>query len=310
MGWQIAVAALTTAASAYFGKRGSDKAGDSIALQREQLDFYKSIWADYKTTYGDLEASLVQDATRGLLATRYADKAQGDTASAFGRSREMGQRRLSRYGLNPASGRRESIVHQSELDEAKTIAGNRTRAREWVKDTNFNRKVSTVASARGLYMPLATGGMNSAYGGMASSMQGQADAYGQAAGALGEAGAMLIPRGTTNSPTTTSGSGSGIQYTPPRSKDVQDFMDYQPRQFNDGGLVQRGLNPRIIEGESRVVDGPPGVDQVPAVIDGQEPAKLTTGEMVIPADVVMRKGTEFFDNTINSARGLTKRGGQ
>lgn len=54
--------------------------------------------------------------------------------------------------------------------------------------------------------------------------------------------------------------------------------------YADGGMVQ----------------GAPGVDNVPAVIDGQEPAKISSGEYVIPTDVVAAKGTEFFDKLLES----------
>lgn len=36
-------------------------------------------------------------------------------------------------------------------------------------------------------------------------------------------------------------------------------------------------------------------DSIPAVIDGDRQAALSSGEYVIPADIVLRKGTEFFD---------------
>lgn len=39
-------------------------------------------------------------------------------------------------------------------------------------------------------------------------------------------------------------------------------------------------------------------DSLPAIIDGSRPAALSTGEYVIPADVVRAKGTEFFDKLI------------
>lgn len=45
----------------------------------------------------------------------------------------------------------------------------------------------------------------------------------------------------------------------------------------------------------------PGIgtsDSIPALIDGQQPAALSAGEMVIPADVVAAKGSEFFTRLI------------
>lgn len=48
------------------------------------------------------------------------------------------------------------------------------------------------------------------------------------------------------------------------------------------------------------VSGAPGIDNVPALIDGSQPAKISSGEYVIPTDVVKAKGTEFFDKLLNS----------
>lgn len=48
------------------------------------------------------------------------------------------------------------------------------------------------------------------------------------------------------------------------------------------------------------VGGPGGVDNVPATIDGTTPAALSSGEYVIPTDVVNAKGTEFFDKLLNN----------
>lgn len=48
------------------------------------------------------------------------------------------------------------------------------------------------------------------------------------------------------------------------------------------------------------VSGPGGVDNVPATIDGVQPARLSAGEYVIPKDVVNAKGTEFFDKLLDS----------
>jgi hypothetical protein len=39
-------------------------------------------------------------------------------------------------------------------------------------------------------------------------------------------------------------------------------------------------------------------DSIPAIIDGQRPAALSSGEFVIPAHVVRAKGTEFFDKLL------------
>jgi len=67
--------------------------------------------------------------------------------------------------------------------------------------------------------------------------------------------------------------------------------------FADGGpVLSRGM-------PGGKVNGPGGVDQVPAKIhsaDGNTyDARLTDGEYVIPVDVVMAKGTDFFDKMLD-----------
>ena len=58
-----------------------------------------------------------------------------------------------------------------------------------------------------------------------------------------------------------------------------------PDQRNVFGLAKGGMPPRYIEGPG---DGMS--DSIPANIDGRQPAKLTDGEFVIPADVVSHLG--------------------
>ena len=54
----------------------------------------------------------------------------------------------------------------------------------------------------------------------------------------------------------------------------------------------------------RLVQGPgTGTsDSIPAVIDGQQPAALSNGEYVIPADIVQKYGVQFFDQLTEQGR--------
>lgn len=73
--------------------------------------------------------------------------------------------------------------------------------------------------------------------------------------------------------------------------------------FANGGLVPEDGDPRSVGGKV-VVDPDPQapIDSIPAVIDGQRPAKLDSGEFVIPADVVMHFGTDKLNKMIDAAR--------
>lgn len=61
--------------------------------------------------------------------------------------------------------------------------------------------------------------------------------------------------------------------------------------FADGGAIP-------VAGQKVVGPGTGRSDSIPAIIDGNRPAALSTGEYVIPAHVVKAKGTEFFDKLI------------
>lgn len=59
-----------------------------------------------------------------------------------------------------------------------------------------------------------------------------------------------------------------------------------------------------IPGRGRMVRGPgTGTsDSIPAMIDGQQPAALSNGEYVIPADIVQKYGVQFFDQLTEQER--------
>ena len=64
--------------------------------------------------------------------------------------------------------------------------------------------------------------------------------------------------------------------------------------------------PSLSRGAPGMVTGPPGRDQVPAYIEtangGQAPAALTAGEIVIPQEIVLAKGTEFFEKLLEGGK--------
>jgi hypothetical protein len=70
----------------------------------------------------------------------------------------------------------------------------------------------------------------------------------------------------------------------------------QPMGFSRGGAIPVG-GQQVMDPSMQM--DMEGSDSIPAVIDGQRPAALTSGEFVIPAHVVKAKGTEFFEKLIS-----------
>lgn len=62
--------------------------------------------------------------------------------------------------------------------------------------------------------------------------------------------------------------------------------------FSGGGMPVGGIGAMQVPGQPRYLQGPgDGMsDDIPAVIDGREPAALATSEFVLPADIVSHIG--------------------
>ena len=70
--------------------------------------------------------------------------------------------------------------------------------------------------------------------------------------------------------------------------------------FEEGGMV-----PSAPEAAGKMLIDPDpqsGVDSIPALIDGNRPAKMNSGEFVIPTDVVLFYGTDKLKKMIEKAR--------
>jgi hypothetical protein len=113
--------------------RSSKKAQrEANAIARETLNFNKQRYADYKKMYGGLEQQLVDDANKGVIADLggVTARAIGDVNTQFGNQEAAQLRAQQRLGINPNSGRAESMVRQSGLARGLALAGNITANRE------------------------------------------------------------------------------------------------------------------------------------------------------------------------------------
>lgn len=85
-----------------------------------------------------------------------------------------------------------------------------------------------------------------------------------------------------------------------RAQQMQNQMKQPMRGYADGGTVDT---------DGMVLDGPgtERSDSIPAVVDGERPAALSKGEMVIPKNVVEYYGTKHFDTLLEKARMAMKK---
>lgn len=184
--------------------KGAKKAQkEANAIARETLNFAKQRYSDFKTTYGDLEQMVVAGAKKGVVAdlAGVTSRAIGDVATQFTNAEASQARANQRMGINPNSGRAESMGRQTALSKALATAGNVTTNREAerrnAEQETWNRR--TAVNTQGInQMNLGASEVNNAnntlmnnYNNTAAQKSAQAGAFfgmaGQAAG-MGLAG--------------------------------------------------------------------------------------------------------------------------
>lgn len=164
-------------------------AKQALALQREQFEFNKKRYNDYKTMYGGLEQMQVDAAKKGVIADLggVTARAVGDVATQFTNAEEAQRRSQQRMGINPNSGRADSMGRQMGLSKALAMAGNITTNREGerrnAEQQTWNRRDSVnrmgIAQMNGSF-----GDMNQSSNGMVNTMNQQSAQQAQQAGAL------------------------------------------------------------------------------------------------------------------------------
>lgn len=158
-------------------KSSKKLAKEQLALQRQMFDFAKQRYGDYKTNYGDIEQQLIADAKKGVVADLggVTSRAAADVSTQFAGAEDARLRNMQRMGINPNSGRAESMGRQTALSEALAKAGNITSARE-AERTNANNQTYL---RRQNMMNVGIGQLNGATADMNNAMSGMANTYGQ-----------------------------------------------------------------------------------------------------------------------------------
>lgn len=233
--------------------RSSKKAQkEANAIARETLNFNKQRYNDYKAMYGGLEQQLVNDAKKGVVADLggVTSRAIGDVATQFANQNAAQLRAQQRLGINPNSGRAESMARQSGIAQALGTAGNITANREAERRNAEQQTWDRRAYVNNLgvsQMNMSANGVNSANNQLMNNYNNKAAQKAQEAGqffglAGGIAGQYL---GGLGSPTTTqppTPTGLGQYGYPLRSaQNVVQPMPTPKANMLIGG-IQGGLN--------------------------------------------------------------------
>jgi len=240
------------------------------AIADQQMAWAKQDRARYEDKYQPIEDEML--ANLDVDVESRVGEATTAAEQQFAGAESARRRSLGRMGINPNSGRYQGMERSAALDKslARTGAGNTARraarAEEKANRTsalNFGKTgVSGVA-----------GMMNTA----SSSYAGLGTQYGNAA-----ANSMKF-----------------AMQAPNTTKEWGQAMDWGQTASTPQATVNHGISSgptyqhpvyRAKGGEVRGAGGP---------TDDAIPAQLSDGEYVIPANVVRRKGTEFFDKLLN-----------
>lgn len=247
---------------------------------------------------------------------RVARDAANEVDNNFARQKGIDDRNLQRMGLRPDSGRYRGLDEARNMNQAATrsfaINNATENERDRVEGLKFNRKaqvgqmymsaagrntpgLQTPSTPQGSFTrPTITGqgsasGVTGAMGSLATSYGNQAAQYRQQAGDDMYSGAYLYNKFKTPSNNGVRfGGGGGFDGTGYNaSMNSAQVGSPAGDAMIDNAYQHGGL-----------VEGPEGVDRVPATVDGANPARLSSGEYVIPEDVVEKLGTNHFDKLI------------
>lgn len=282
-----------------------------LPAMREQFSQAQSDRQRYESTFRPLEDAFVREAEEYDTPERRreeAGRAIADVSSAFDAQRRNSLQRLESYGVDP------STTRNAALDIGVRTAQAAAQAQA---GTNAERRVEDVGRAlRSDAINLGRGALSNAAG-----------FYGQAVGAGSQAQGNALNTTQTGAGAVQSSlgfSGQALQGYGQSANILSQGYNNQLQGFNaqqqqlagtlqgagslagmfmaDGGEVD-GIPTGAVAGQQRQgipfqADGDVNGPGDGSGIDDRIPAMLSDGEFVIPADVVRRKGEEFFEKLV------------
>lgn len=242
-----------------------DYSEDSIRRAEEDRGRYEELYQPIEDQYLDKVKNFDTEERRATEAAA----AQTEVASQSEAARQNALRSLEAYGVDPSQTRHAALDANLRIEEAKEKAGAATGARRDIEQTGMALEQGTIDQGRGLD---EMGKEDFAAGAAAIPEFGQdaGELYAQGQAAANTWGESLGSLATASS------------------------ADQSNKNSASGDLMSAGLTAgaMMMMAEGGEVDGPGGPT------DDAIDAKLSDGEFIIPADVVKRKGTEFFDKLI------------
>lgn len=271
------------------GSRQNDLTREQLDIQREmnaeqlrlanlQEERSAESWGIYKDNYLPNELKLLDEANP--TAEKYeaeAGKANADVTQAFKNARAQTNRQMSRYGVDPTSGKGRTMMTRDGNSQALASVNAQNKARDTVDNTARSLRVNLANLGRG-HMANANSTMAGAASGInaAAGTNAQMINTGRSIGAGYGADAGAWMRNLAGQDWSFGSNSSGVSGVNSGSQQDNMLASQNDWDFADGGEVVG-----------------PGTG-----ISDEVPINVSNGEYIIPADVKEKKGTEFFDKLL------------
>jgi len=288
--------------------------GPQLQAQQDQMDWAKKDRARYEQVYQPIEDNLIQDFQSYGTPERMAQergRAMADVASSFDAQRRNALQRLEGFGVDPSQTRNAALDVAMRTQQGAAMAAAGTNAQRVTEDKARAMRADAINIGRGMPSQVAQSYGQSVQAGGAA-MGGANSTFSTSAGAIGSPGsfAALGQQGYT-------GAGNmqnmGFQnqmtaYNAQQQANASMMSGIgsavgMAAMLADGGQPKKALpTPGYIA--SGPGDGSGIDDQMPMAIVNpktgriEQQARVSPEEYIIPADVVRKKGVEFFDKLL------------
>jgi hypothetical protein len=273
----------------------------NTALMDMQRDVAGKEYQRYQDTYVPLENQVAQQARdfdTEAQRERYAIQAGADVAQAARGAAGQTLRSQSRLGLRPSADAFAAVNSRLEAANTAGKAGAMTNARYAARDAGLQMKMNAINVGKGLpgTASTAAAGSVNASNSAASQTFGANQSYNAGAASANSFTNTGLNFMNSAAQGYSNISNYGLQSYGMQSQQMAAILNAAGAAYGraDGGAID---TPQYADGR-RVVEGPGRVSGPGTGISDSIPARLSDGEYIIPADVVKRKGIEFFDKLL------------
>jgi hypothetical protein len=286
----------------------SNKAADKRAAAATQAGAYsQNLLADIAGEEWDLyktEAIPLLRQLAGMRSPTTVEQEQamaaGETKGAYGQARQQLERAIGRT-RNPGDQGFAALMAPTYIDEAGAVSRAITDARTRVNDRDWARTLQTIQGYQRL--PQDASAAASQSGALANATQrnvmqaGQIANQNAAQAAYGTVAIANSARRWFNPPQ--SGGGDSPGGDPYNYGDNYYSSDLYGEGYTSSEDYGAQMSDTYLKHGGRIRGPGTGTsDSVPALVDGRKPIRVSSGEYVVPADVVKQKGQEFFDKLL------------